>query len=58
MNAGRRFLGSSALIPMILVAGCSYLGQAREFDPSVLNRESGWVAVRTVAPVRQEAEED
>lgn len=43
---------------LALLAGCSYLGTARSFDPTELGREPGWVRVGEVPEVRQEGTED
>ena len=59
MTPWKRALGMSAVVPLFIVVGCSgYLGSARDFNPAELDRESGWIAVRTVPPIRQQAEED
>ena len=39
-------------------AGCSYLGTAENADPAEFKREDGWIVVRDVPVVLQEAEED
>ncbi len=33
---------------LAVAAGCAYLGTARDFDPAAVDREPGWLAVRTV----------
>ncbi len=59
MKAWKRAVGTLGLIPAMLVVGCSgYLGSARDFDPGTLEREPGWIAVRSVPPIRQETMED
>jgi ABC-type bacteriocin/lantibiotic exporter with double-glycine peptidase domain len=40
------------------VAGCSYLGTAKDADPVDFERENGWIAVRDVPVLLQESEED
>lgn len=47
-----------AVLLALASAGCSYLGTAESFDPADLDRESGWIAVKAVPLVLQEAEED
>lgn len=46
------------LLPLSLGLGCGYRGSARAFDAGEFDRTPGWVAVRSVPLVRQEAEED
>lgn len=40
------------------LAGCSYLGSAREFDPAELDRDQGWIAVRGVPLILQRRDVD
>jgi ABC-type bacteriocin/lantibiotic exporter with double-glycine peptidase domain len=46
------------VLPLLLAAGCSYLGRAVDFDPRVLDEEPGWVRARGVEPILQEEEAD
>ncbi len=48
----------AAFLVGLASAGCSYLGTAEGFDPADLDRESGWIAVKQVPLLLQEAEED
>ena len=45
-----------AVLGLLAVAGCSYLGSARDFDPAEL--DASWIAVKGVPVVLQEAEKD
>ena len=47
-------------VPLLcaLVAGCAYTGSARDFDPACFDRDAGWISVRGVTPVLQEADSD
>jgi ABC-type bacteriocin/lantibiotic exporter with double-glycine peptidase domain len=48
----------AAVLVALASAGCSYLGTAESFNPVDLDRESGWITVKQVPLVLQEAEED
>ena len=48
----------AAFLVGLASAGCSYLGTAEKFNPADLDRESGWIAVKQVPLLLQEAEED
>jgi hypothetical protein len=54
----RMTTGPLAILSGLAVQGCSYLGSARDFNPAVLRKESGWVAVNNIAPRRQASRED
>jgi ABC-type bacteriocin/lantibiotic exporter with double-glycine peptidase domain len=58
MTLIRRGLPGAAGILLTLSAGCTYLGSARNFNPEDLDHDSGWLAVRTVVPVRQEGPQE
>ncbi len=49
-----------AAVPALaaLLAGCSYMGSARGFDPAGMEDDPGWIAVRDVPLVLQEADSD
>jgi ABC-type bacteriocin/lantibiotic exporter with double-glycine peptidase domain len=52
-------MGRIAAVLMALVsAGCSYLGTAETFDPADLEREEGWISVKSVPVVLQKEDED
>jgi ABC-type bacteriocin/lantibiotic exporter with double-glycine peptidase domain len=42
----------------ILLAGCAYTGGAHKFDPSELDSDNRWIAVRNVPLVLQQEHED
>ncbi len=41
-----------------LLAGCAYMGSARDFDPAEFDRDQGWIAARGVPLVLQEGDSD
>ncbi|HLY75113.1 MAG TPA: cysteine peptidase family C39 domain-containing protein [Planctomycetota bacterium] len=54
-----RRLGLTALGAVFLVlAGCGYLGEAKDFDPAELASEPGWIAVSGVPVELQKRAED
>jgi ABC-type bacteriocin/lantibiotic exporter with double-glycine peptidase domain len=42
----------------LLLAGCSYLGEAKDFDPAELKSEPGWIAAPGVAVELQKQADD
>lgn len=50
-----------AVVPVLIslvAAGCSYRGTAEDADPADFDREAGWIVVRDIPVILQEAEED
>lgn len=48
----------AGILAALASAGCSYLGTAESFDPAVLEREAGWIAVHDVPVILQQSDED
>lgn len=58
MTPRRRVFPAVSLFLIALTSGCTYLGSARGFDPETFDREPGWLAIRSIRPIRQEGTED